>query len=137
VLSDRLVADTNVLVSGILSPSAPPGLILELLAGRQMDLIVSSPILAEYREVLTRAELGLNPVSVDRWLQTIDEQATFVASAPWPLRLPDPDAAIFLAAAEAGVATLVTGNVRHFPAELRQHVPVQTPREFIDGLSGT
>lgn len=135
-MSDRLVADTNVLVSGILSPSGPPGLILELLASRQLELIVSSPILAEYREGLTRAELGLNPLSVDRWLQTIDEQATFVASPPWPLRLPDPDDEIFLAAAEAGVATLVTGNLRHYPAERRRRVPVQTPREFIDGLAG-
>jgi len=66
--------------------------------------------------VLGRPELGLPSARVDDLLAVIDEIACeVVAVSPWPVDLPDPNDAPFLAVAAATGSTLVTGNLRHFP----------------------
>jgi predicted nucleic acid-binding protein len=49
--------------------------------------------------------------------------------------LPDSDDEVFLAVALGAQADfLVTGNLRDFPARLRQGVAVVSPREFVDAF---
>lgn len=47
-------------------------------------------------------------------------------------RLPDPDDDAFLDVASAAAATLITGNIRHYPPGRRQGVTVLEPGEFLD-----
>lgn len=130
----RVVLDTNVLVAGILSEQGPPGWILDLLAVHELAVAYDSRILAEYRKVLARPELGLEPARVEQLLSVIEDRGTLVTPLPWPHVLPDPDDEPFLATASAVGVVLVTGNTRHFPAPACGEVVVTTPREFIDGL---
>lgn len=130
----RIVLDTNVLVAGILSEQGPPGWILDLVAARELSVAYDSRVLAEYREVLARPELGLEPGRVEQLLSAIVDHGILVTPLPWPHSLPDPDDEPFLATAHAADVVLVTGNTRHFPASARGDVVVATPREFIDGL---
>jgi len=44
---------------------------------------------------------------------------------------PDPDDLVFLALAHAMEATLVTGNLKDFPADLRRGAAVLNAREFL------
>jgi len=131
----RVVLDTNVLVAGILSEHGPPGWIMDLVAAHEIALVYDSRILAEYREVLARPELDLDPTRVKQLLSVVEEQGLFVSPLPWPHTLPDPDDEPFLATAKAAGVTLVTGNVRHFPISARGEVVVATPREFMDSLA--
>ncbi len=50
----KIVLDTNVLISGILKPSGPPGRIVDLLRSGVLQLVVDDRILAEYTDVLRR-----------------------------------------------------------------------------------
>ena len=50
----KIVLDTNVLLSGMLKPSGPPGRIIDLLRTDVLELVVDDRILAEYVDVLRR-----------------------------------------------------------------------------------
>ena len=67
-------------------------------------------------------------------VETIRVDGIMVFSPPWPHDLPDPDDKPFLEVAAAARAALVTGNVRDFPARLRESVLVHTPRGFLEVL---
>ncbi len=56
----RIVLDTNVLVSGLLSDRAAPFQIVDLITAGEIELACDARILAEYREVLARPDLNIN-----------------------------------------------------------------------------
>lgn len=130
----RVVLDSNVLVSGILSEYGPPGWIVDLVAAGELVAVYDSRIMAEYREVLTRPGLKLNAVRVKQLLAVIQSMGVPVTPLPWQVALPDPDDEPFLACAKAAGAPLVTGNLRHYPAASRFGVSVLSPRQFLDIL---
>ncbi len=132
----RIVLDTNVLVSGLLSDRAAPGQIVDLITAGEIELSCDTRILAEYREVLARPDLNINQSKAEDVLQHIELTALHVRPKAWPEELPDPDDEPFLAVAEAaGADCLVTGNLRHFPAKARRSVRVLSPRQFLDVLA--
>lgn len=47
------VFDTNVVVSGLLSPLGPPGRLIDMVLARQLRMTLDERIEAEYREVLS------------------------------------------------------------------------------------
>ena len=49
-----VVLDTNVLVSGLMSPGNPPGRIIDFLRAGDITLAIDDRILAEYCAVLAR-----------------------------------------------------------------------------------
>jgi putative PIN family toxin of toxin-antitoxin system len=130
----RVVVDTNVLVSGILSAAGPPARIVEAVVAGAIEPVYDPQILAEYEDVLARVELGLPAALVDQLLTALEAFGMEVVAPPWPLDLPDSDDADFLAAAAAANCPLVTGNLRHFPAGSRRGVAVWAPRELVERL---
>lgn len=129
----RVVLDTNVLVSGLLSAAGAPGWILEAVLAGDLELAFDAAIRHEYEEVLRRAEFGFEPARIDEVLAALDQFAFVVTAAPpWPVRLSDRDDEPFLAVALASASVLVTGNLRHFPSRARGSVTVLSPREFVD-----
>ena len=134
----RVVIDTNVLVSGLLSPFGPPGVIVGLITTGSLCLCHDARVLAEYNEVLRRPAFPFAEEEVAALMAQIRAGGELVAAKPLPLRLPDPDDEPFLEVAAAAMAEfLVTGNLKHFPRDRRQGVRVVSPREFLDsGLRG-
>ena len=133
----RVVLDTNVLVSGLISPSGPPGEILRLLETGLIVPCLSESILGEYRNVLARREFQFPVLKIASLLQRFEAVGELVVAALVPGDFPDPKDAPFLEVALAAHADfLVTGNLRHFPVRLRQGVAVVSPREFIEALRG-
>ena len=128
----RVVLDTNVVVSGLLSEIGPPGWIVDLALAGEIAVAFDARILAEYREVLLRPRLALPKESVETLLAYFERWGLEIAAPPWPHRLADRTDEIFLAVASAASASLVTGNLRHFPARARGGVDVLTPRQFLD-----
>jgi putative PIN family toxin of toxin-antitoxin system len=131
----RIVLDTNVLVSGLLSPFGPPGEIVRLVSSGVLILCLDARILAEYDDVLARHRFGFDPDSIAALLDYIDFRGEVVASEPLVTRLPDPDDEPFLEVAFAcGADSLVTGNIAHFPPESAVGVSVLSPADFMERL---
>ena len=127
-----LVLDTNVVVSGLLSPFGAPGEIVRLVSSGVLSLCYEARILAEYREVLQRPVFPFTLVQVEALLDQIQAGGQLVEAHPLPVPLPDPDDEVFLAAALAGQAQyLVTGNLKHYPARARHGVRVVLPADFL------
>lgn len=132
----RVVLDTNVVVSGVLSPHGPPGRILDLVLAGDLTLLHDDRILAEYREVLLRPKFGFRAADVAALLDTFLHEAVSIRARLLDHPLPDPDDLPFLEIAVAGSAdALVTGNLRHFPDDaVPSGLDVVSPRAFLDHL---
>jgi putative PIN family toxin of toxin-antitoxin system len=130
---NRAVFDTNVLVSGFLSPNGAPGRIVEWLRSGSVQAVLDDRIAAEYAEVLARPEFNFPVSEVDLVLASIRSYAfTVEVAADCKARgLPDPDDAPFLECARTAEVPLVTGNLRHFPKLAAGNVKVMTPAQFV------
>ncbi len=128
----RIVLDTNVLVSGLLSPFKAPGEIVRMVSSGELTLCLDARILSEYSEVLLRPKFGFRVDAVAALLHFVEYRGHTVASSPLPEHLPDLSDEPFLEVALAcGAECLVTGNLAHFPTRLRQGVAVFSPGEFM------
>lgn len=128
----RIVLDTNVLVSGALTPFGPPGRILALIADNKLEICVDMRIVQEYRNVIFRPRLNLSRENVSGVLDAVLENAIWTTPKPLEMDLPHEADRIFIEAAESAMAdALVTGNLRHYPARLKIRTPVLSPADFL------
>lgn len=129
------VLDTNVLVAAGINRAGPPAkLILDWVLEGQVQVVVSPWIASEYREVMQRAKFfryGFPPL----WLEFLIQESLLMPDAEnWPFPVPDAADLPFLAFAHAAGAWLVTGNLKHFPASIRNGVMVLSPAEYLAHL---
>lgn len=132
---NRIVLDTNVVVSGLMRDTGPPAAMVNLFFDQQKVLVVDDRIVAEYREVLTRPKLALDQLAVTRFLKLLAEvgEVHSGVAVDLPFAMPDAtDRPFAEVALQARVDALVTGNLRHFQA-MREHggVAVLTPAEAV------
>ncbi len=128
----RITLDTNVVVSGLISPFGNPAEILRMVSSGEIQLCFDARILSEYEEVLNRPEFQFDKVKVRALLDQITHIGQLVAPNPLKHSLPDPDDEPFLEVAIAGkTICLVTGNMGHFPVNMRQRMRVITPTKFL------
>jgi len=129
-----VVLDTNVVVSALLKADGPPARLLAAVLGGGLRIAFDARILTEYRDVLLRPKFGFNPTHVDLVLEALERDGIAVAAPTWEYSLPDPDDRKFLEVASAlePPGVVITGNIRHFPAEFRGNVLVEAPRGFLE-----
>jgi putative PIN family toxin of toxin-antitoxin system len=131
MLALRLVVDTNVLVSAALKPDSLQRTTFLLAITKPGRLYISTPVLEEYAEVLTRPELSIRKGLRLQLLQLIRNRGHLVTPSRHIEVTSDPDDNIFVECADAARADfLITGNRRHFPA-FWKNTKVVTPREFV------
>lgn len=132
----RIVIDTNVVVSALLTDHGAPAQVVDLCIAGDLELAVDGRILAEYHEVLHRAAFHFEARDVAGFL-ALAEQAERVVCVPLPITLPDPDDLPFLeVAVSAAVDALVTGNVKHFRSRGGAvDIPILTPRQLLERLT--
>lgn len=131
----QAVLDTNVVVSGLISPAGPLADLLDLAALRRFRCYLSEEILDEYREVLGRAHLKLDEHKTFRAIERLKEAAVLVKPQKKLLVCTDSGDNKFLECAlEARADFVVTGNLRHFPARF-QDIRVILPRRFLTMLA--
>lgn len=112
----RVVIDTNVVVSGLLTPRGNAALVLLAVHRGVLRPCVSVPILDEYAAVLARPKFGFAAAEIDNALGLMRSQAEIAAPPPSPFVSPDPGDTKFIDCAVATSADfIVTGNARHFP----------------------
>ncbi len=131
----RIVLDTNVLVSAILSPNGPPAAVLRALLTERGRLCFDERIVSEYRDVLTGAKFSFDRELVEELIGFLESAGTPTLASPLAVDLPDPWDQMFIeVAVSSGADFLVTGNLKHYPEEARSGVKVVSPREFLDAL---
>lgn len=129
----KIVLDTNVLVSGLLTPFGPSGEILRIVFSGELTLCLDARILAEYKEVLERPNFKFDREHISVLLDFIKQYGQFISSAPLQMRLPDPDDEPFLeVAVSARVLSLVTGNSIHYPPSPFQGINIFSPSRFVE-----
>ena len=132
----KAVIDTNVLVSGLLSPAGAPARVLDMVITGDMTPVFDDRILAEYRAVLFRPKFGLTKGDRKEILDLLENIGQHINAPPLDLKLPDPDDAPFIEVAVEGMCDfLVTGNKKHFPARatggLSSFLIVVTPADLV------
>jgi uncharacterized protein len=132
----QAVIDTNVLVSGLLSPAGNEALILLAVARGMIRPLVSRGIMEEYAEVLARPKFGFAADEISALMTLFRDAGEFVEPHDPTPALPDPEDAKFLACALSGRGEyLVTGNRRHFPQAVCEPVRVVTAREILSRIA--
>src|SRR5438067_11748443 len=118
----RVVLDTNVVISALLSPHRAAAQVLDLVLAGGLAALLDDRVIAEYRDVARRPRFGFAAADVDRVLDAAAAVAEHVVAVPLDVELPDPDDLPFLEVAVAGRAgALVTGNARHFVPSRGRH----------------
>ncbi|NLX25385.1 MAG: putative toxin-antitoxin system toxin component, PIN family [Lentisphaerae bacterium] len=126
------VLDTNVLVSGLINPCGFPGRIVDLLRSGTLRAVVDDRILAEYFDVLRRDAFKryFTDSAREDILEYLSRNSQYVTSCV-VADLPDPGDVPFLEIAMSANVVLVTGNIKHFPAEQTKGCRVLSSAEFV------
>jgi uncharacterized protein len=136
----RVVLDTNVLVSAVLTPAGDAAAILQAATHGHVKLVTSLELLAELFDVLTRPKLQplhrLTVQQLKRYLRHLKKFSELVSISAIPDISSDPDDNIVFATAVDGQAEyIVSGDTKHvLPVKQFQGIQVLSPRAFRDLL---
>ena len=128
----RVVLDTNILISALLTPEGPPSLTLRMTLFRaDLQLCVTGQIFNEYADVIRRPRFQRSDQEIQELLAAIRAEAFWLRSSVSVHACTDPDDNIFLECAQAAEADyLVTGNLWHFPDQWLT-TRIVSPRDFL------
>jgi uncharacterized protein len=133
-LSLRVVLDTNIVISAVLTRDGLESHILRLALNGELRSYASRAILREYAEVLARAKFRLSKSAQRQIVEGIESAFVILAPKPRLLVCSDPEDNMFLECSEAARADyLVTGNLRHFPAAWKS-TRVVSSRQFLTSI---
>lgn len=109
----RVILDTNVLLSGLISPNGLPARLIEAWLDRRFVLVSHTLQIDEIRDVSRRDKIRalVRPAEVGRLVNQIAMIADMPSTLPPVQRSPDPRDDFLLGLCDAGrVDWLVTGN---------------------------
>lgn len=132
----RVVLDTNVVVSALISPFGNEAFVLYAIQTGRVVPCYSRAIADEYAAVLARPKFDFAPNQIEGFLNLLATTGECVNPRFKSELSPDPKDDDFIACAIVAKADfLVTGNKRHFPARSYGSARVVSARELIDSLS--
>jgi len=130
----RVVIDTNVLVSTLLTERGAEASVFSFIESGDLLWCVSEPILAEYRAVLSRPKFSRIPAERREEVFRSFALARIFAPGATVIESPDePDNRFLECAEDAAAEFLVTGNARHFPKRWKQ-TRVVNARQFLKAM---
>jgi len=139
----RLILDTNVLLSALLSPRGAPAKLLTFGERKRFTLVACDALIAELREVASRPffRTRLRASAAELLAAGIRDFSFFVEASSWrdlpssPVA-PDPKDSYLLALAEASQAEfLVTGNKELLSLTHHKSTRIITPAAMIEVLN--
>ena len=130
----RVVLDTNVLLSGLMTPTGVPGRIVAAWIDAQFELVMSLDQVSEVARVLAypkiRDRLCWDRERIESFVKQLHVRAEVIdlrSTAPEVPRDPK-DSAVLAPLVAAKADLLVTGD--HDLLALRSRHPIETPTEF-------
>ena len=128
----RVVLDTNILISACWTPTGNEAQVAAL--APRCTFCVSPALIAEYRDVANRKKFTKHRDCLNALIDSLLTAAVRVDPIPACVACSDPDDNLLLDTALAAAAQyVITGNLRHFPAEWRG-IEVVNARQFLDRL---
>ena len=124
----RIVLDTNILVSALLSPEGNSAKIYKMFLTGRLSLVYSNEIFEEYQDVLFRPRIGIPADDAEIVLAAVWQYGKKIMPLSSANTMIDEDDRIFYDTAKNADAFLITGNKRHYP----QDSFIFTPAEFIE-----
>ena len=108
----RVVIDTNVLISALINNGKSRKLVLKLLD--EHTVILSSQMLAELTDVISRDKFSATNSQIDRFISILVKKATMVSVRSIPkVILEDPDDDVVLTTALSGKAEYIVSGDKH------------------------
>jgi putative PIN family toxin of toxin-antitoxin system len=117
----KIVIDTNVVVSSFISSKGISAQIIALIAlDEEFIICYNADILAEYQGVLTRTKFdkyNFKPADIENFIKKVKETGILTEPPKSNISLSDESDRIFYDTAKAAEAILITGNIKHYPSE--------------------
>jgi putative PIN family toxin of toxin-antitoxin system len=110
-----VVIDTNILVSSLWSKSGTPAKIMSLVISGRLVPCYDYRIICEYKEVLSRPKFKFLPGEISALLDFVKHNGHSVIAEPLDTDFVDEADKKFYEVAKHCGATLITGNIKHFP----------------------
>ncbi|MDR1292793.1 MAG: putative toxin-antitoxin system toxin component, PIN family [Clostridiales Family XIII bacterium] len=123
----RVVLDTNVIVSALLTADGFPSFIWDEVKTKSAQAFYSDEMYAEYEDVLRRPKFPFKRETSDAILDLIFRNFTKVIPITSSIPLKDESDRPFYDVATTANATLITGNLKHYP----ESPHVSAPSEFV------
>lgn len=134
----KMVLDTNVILSGLMSRQGASNRLLQLVGSASCLMLVSVPLFLEYESVLKRPEMlarhGFESETIDLFLAFwANNSRPVTLHVLWRPQLSDPNDEMVLETAVNGSADcIVTFNTKDFvPAAARFGIKLFTPAELL------
>jgi putative PIN family toxin of toxin-antitoxin system len=132
----KLVLDTNVLVSALISTKSNPALLLDA-AGKNYSLFISKDILSELEGVISRDKFGFSDEKIDSAIEAILSFSEVVnPEIKFDVVKSDPDDNKILECAVAcGASYIVSGDKHLLNLKEYENIKIISPKDAIDLLS--
>ena len=123
----KIVLDTNVLLSALLTPNRKASAILDNVLNGNIEIYYNENIISEYKEVLSRRKFAISKNQISAIISFIRMKGIYVfdytkSNKPFE----DTSDKVFYDIAISKDSILVTGNLIHFP----KHKKVMSVTEF-------
>lgn len=113
----RMVIDTNIIVSALLSPDGAACQVLSDALDGKHEVFVSVEIFQEYADVLHREKFGFDEDIIVYLLDWFRDNAIWVEVTKSDIQMPDEKDRVFFDVARCCRARLLTGNIKHYPVD--------------------
>ena len=132
----KIVIDTNVIVSSLIQRGYPNLIIKDLFIEQKIKLCISDELLAEYYEVLSRPKFSKFPdffIRAEALLAEIESKATkYIPTVKLQLIADTDDNMIFELADECLADFVITGNTTDFTFTTYKQTKIVNPKEYWD-----
>ncbi len=130
----KIVVDTNVIVSSLIQRSYPNFIISELFIEDKFQLCISDELMAEYYDVLSRPKFAKFHdffVRAEGLLADIEVKATkYLPTITLELISDDDDNMVLELADACNADFIITGNTTDFTFPTYKQTKIVTPREY-------
>ena len=133
----RLILDTNILLSALLSPLGAPAKLIDAWERKKFTLVACDALILELRDVAARPffRTRLRAGTAELLAAGLRDFSLFCRDLPSGPIAPDPKDAYLLALAEAGQADfLVTGDKELLSLQHHKSTRIITPAAMIEAL---
>ena len=125
------VIDTNVLVSGLMTKRGHTWDIIAAVFSGDIGLCYDSRILEEYSGVLRRAKFAITKNDYDALINYIKSDCYETDAPPVSVPFADKSDKKFYEVAKAFNCKIITGNLKHFPADGTAVSPADFCKNFL------
>ena len=130
----KVILDTNVVVSALIQKSFPYLILYELYIDRKIELCVSQDLLKEYHDVLNREKFSRFPdfIQMAAWVlnDIKDHATTFHPQTKLNIITDDADNRLLELASASSADYLITGNTRDFTMDVFESTKIVSPKEY-------